>query len=254
VLAGEPGDCGAAGHGAELADESSDAATELDRSACAIAVPEGHLAGLAGSWGYEDAVMGDLVDAPGGSSEDEGLSGASLEDHLLVELADTNGLGAVGEEDSVEAAIGDGSAVEDGDALDSLTGREPVAGAIPGDARAKVGELVGGIESGEHVEDTVEGDDAEGGEGSGAADEGEESSVGDSWCFLLVVGWRELAAASCFVGGQRRMSDGCDHLLGKDVERIAEEARGLDVTFVHGLRDCGAGDEIGSVLGEDDAC
>ena len=252
VVVGEPGDCGAAWHGTQLADESADATTELDGPACAIAVPEGHLAWLAGSWADEDAIVGDLVDAPGGSAEDEGLAGASLEDHLLVELADANGLVAAREEDAVEAAIGDGSTVEDGDALDALSRREPVAGAIPGDAGAEVGELVGGIAACEHVEDAVEDRCGEACEGSGAADEGEERGVGDSWR-VVGVGCRTLAAASCFVGGQRRMCYCGDHLLSEDVERVAEEARGLDVAFVHGLRYGGAGDEIGAVLGEDDA-
>ena len=101
--------------------ERADAAAELERAAGAIAVPEGHLARLAGGGRDEHAVVRDLVDAPGGCAEDEGVAGAALEDHLFVELADADRLGAfAGEEDAVEAAVGDGAAVEDGDALDAL--------------------------------------------------------------------------------------------------------------------------------------
>jgi hypothetical protein len=50
-----------------------------------------------------------------------------------------------------------------------------------------------------------------------------------------------------------RVRDGGDDLLGEDVERVAQEAGGFDVAFVHGARDGGAGDEVGAVLGEDDA-
>ena len=52
---------------------------------------------------------------------------------------------------------------------------------------------------------------------------------------------------------ERGMGDEGDHLLGEDVERVAQVAGGLDVALVHGLRDGGAGDEVCAVLGEDDA-
>ncbi len=49
------------------------------------------------------------------------------------------------------------------------------------------------------------------------------------------------------------MGDDGDDLLAEDVERISRKARGLDVAFVHGLGDGGAGDEIGAVFGKEDA-
>ena len=49
------------------------------------------------------------------------------------------------------------------------------------------------------------------------------------------------------------MGDDGDHLLSEDIERVAGEARGFDVRFMHGVGDGGAGDEVGAVLGEDDA-
>ena len=50
-----------------------------------------------------------------------------------------------------------------------------------------------------------------------------------------------------------RVGDDGDQLLGEDVEGVAGKTRGLDVAVVHGLRYGGAGDQIGAVLGEEDA-
>ncbi len=154
----EAGERGGFGQGAQLADQSADAAAEFERAARTVAFPEGHFAGLAGSGGDEDAVVGDLVDAPGGGAEDEGLVGVRLEDHLLVELADADGFAlGVSEEDAVEAAVGDGAGVEDGEACCAVAGGDDVADAVPGETRAKLGELVGGIAAAEQVEDAFEG-------------------------------------------------------------------------------------------------
>ena len=117
--------------------------------------------------------MGDVVDAPGGSAEDEGLADARFEDHLLVELADADGLFLfAGEEDAVEAAIGDGAGVEDGEACWRLRAAVTTfADAIPGEARAELGEFVGGVPAAEQVEDVFERGAGEGAEGRGATDE-----------------------------------------------------------------------------------
>jgi len=39
----------------------------------------------------QDAVVRDVVDAPGGSAEDEDFADTGFEDHFLVELADADG-------------------------------------------------------------------------------------------------------------------------------------------------------------------
>ena len=52
---------------------------------------------------------------------------------------------------------------------------------------------------------------------------------------------------------RRRVGDDGHKLLCEDVERIAREARGLDVSFVHGARYGGACYQVGAVLGEEDA-
>src|ERR1035441_8493737 len=140
----------------------------------AIAVPEGHLAGLAGSGRDDDAIVGDLGDAPGGGAEDDGVAGAALEDHLLVEFADARAAGGAGEVDGEQAAVGDGAAVDDGHRARALARGELVGDAVPGEARAEFGELVGGVAAGQHIEDRIEDAAGEGGVGRGLADEGEE--------------------------------------------------------------------------------
>ena len=106
--------------------------------------------------------------------------GWRLEDHLFVELADADGLAfAVGEEDAVEAAVGNGAGVEDGEAGRAVAGGDDVADAVPGEAGAEFGEFVGGVTAAEQVEDAFEGGAGEGAEGSGAADEVEEGVDAD---------------------------------------------------------------------------
>ncbi len=51
----------------------------------------------------------------------------------------------------------------------------------------------------------------------------------------------------------RRLGDDRDHLLREHVEGIAQEARGLDESLVHGASGGGAGDEVGAVFGKDNA-
>jgi len=50
-----------------------------------------------------------------------------------------------------------------------------------------------------------------------------------------------------------RVGDNGHHLLGQHVKRVARVARGLDVAFVHGAGDGGAGHQVSAVLGEENA-
>jgi hypothetical protein len=74
--------CGAArwacsaGSDTDLAHELADATAELERATRAVAVPERHLAGLAGRGGDDHPLEGDVLDPPGGRPEQEGLAGA----------------------------------------------------------------------------------------------------------------------------------------------------------------------------------
>src|ERR1019366_10756580 len=89
-----------------------------------------------------------------------------------VEFADTHGFTfRVGEEDAVEAAVGNGAGVEDGETGRSVAGGDDVADAVPGEARAQLGEFVGGVAAAEQVENAFEGGAGESAERCGAADE-----------------------------------------------------------------------------------
>src|SRR4029079_4146758 len=97
-----------------------------------VALPERGRGGLARRRGDDDAVDGDLLDAPRGRAEHEALADPALVDHLLVELADP---AAVGEEHAEQAAVGDRAAALHRDALRAFTRPEPARDAVPHDAR-----------------------------------------------------------------------------------------------------------------------
>ena len=63
-------------HRLELAQEGTDGPAELDRSSDGIAVPERHLAGLAGSGRDDHPVRPDLLDPPRRRAEQERLADA----------------------------------------------------------------------------------------------------------------------------------------------------------------------------------
>src|ERR1041385_2291783 len=89
--------------GHELPGSSADRLAELVGPPHALALPERHRAGHAGRRRDEHAVAGDLLDPPGGGAEEERLPGASLVDHLLVQLAHASA--AVDEVAAEEAAV-----------------------------------------------------------------------------------------------------------------------------------------------------
>ena len=151
-----------------------------------------------------------------------------------------------GKEDAEEAPVGNGSCIEDGESLCAFARGEEVRIAIPGNAGSKLGEFVGGILAGEHVEDVFESGAGECGKRGGAANDVVEVIRGDDG----------LAGRLTFEAGDRqggRMRNGGDDLLGQDVEGIAEDGSRLDEALVHGAGDGRAGDEVGAVFREDDA-
>ena len=119
----------------------------------------------------DDAVVRDLLDAPGRRAEQERLAGARLVDHLLVELADA---AAVGEEHAEEAAVGDRAAARDREALRPLASLQPALDAVPHDAGPQARELVGRVAAREHVEHRLERVARQVGEVRAAPDEREE--------------------------------------------------------------------------------
>ena len=158
----------------QLAGEAPDVHPELQGAAGPVAVPEGHLPRLAGRGSDDHLVLGDLLDPPAGSAEDEDVALARLEDHLFVQLADARAsFLRAGQEDGVQPAIGDRAAAGDGHLLRAGARGDRVGDAVPGDARAQLGELVGRVEAGEHVQHAVEGGARQLGERRGGADGGE---------------------------------------------------------------------------------
>ena len=163
------------GERAELADEAADHLPRLQRPRRRIAVPEGHLSRLPGGGRDQHPVVGDLLDAPRRGAEEEHLADLALEHHLLVELADP-GLLLLGacKEDAVEAAVRDGAAVDDGDALGAIPRDDRVGHPVPRQPGPQLGEVVRGVAAGEQVEEVVEDRPAQLGVGSGPAHGGVE--------------------------------------------------------------------------------
>ena len=134
-------------------------------AAYAVTVPERQARGLTGSGGDPHRVMRNFFDAPTARAEGDDLAGAGFVHHFFVELTHTLGAALFvaadqvdGEEPAVgnRAAAGDGEALRTGATLNTAGGGFLGGGAIPDDARAQFGELVGGVASGEHFEYGVE--------------------------------------------------------------------------------------------------
>ena len=190
-----------------LAGEGADRPAQLGRAADPVALPEGDRARGAGGRGDDDPVAGDLLDPPGGGAEQEGLAGAGLVDHLLVELADP---AAVGQVDAVEAAVGDRAGVGDDQLAGAFAAVHRAGGAVPDDPRAQLGEAVGGVAAVEHVEHVLQLLAGEVVEGLGGGDQ-----ALDLVDLPLV---------------QRRHRD---QVLGEHVERVLRDHRLLDLPFAH---------------------
>ena len=210
-----------------LAGEGADRAAQLGGAADPVALPEGDGAGGARRGGDDDAVAGDLLDPPGGGAEQEGLAGARLIDHLLVQLADA---AAVGEVDAVEAAVGDRAGVGDDELEGASAAVHGAAGAVPDDARAQLGEAVGRVAPVEHVQHVLQLLAGEVVEGLGGGDEA-----------------LDLVDVPLVEGGHR------DEVLGEHVERVLRDHRLLDLARPHPLRDHRALEQVGAELGEDAA-
>jgi hypothetical protein len=250
VLAGQAAQRGIARHVSQFAHQLADAAAKLERPAGVVPMPERHLARLAGRRRNQHPVVRDLIDAPGRRAQDEGVAGPAFKDHLFVELAHADGLAfGSGEKYAVKPAIGNGAAIQDGQHLGSLARRERIAHPVPGDARPQVGEFVGGIAAGKQIEHAGEGGAREAAEGSCAANQPENlfdaNLDGRRWALLLS------APRPSWLSG--RLSHDGDDLLRQHVQRVAQKAGRFHQAFVHGARHRGAGDQVGAILGKNDA-
>ncbi len=226
VLVAQPGACGRVAERRELARGGTDLLAELVGPPHSFALPERHRARQARRRRDDHAVARDLLDPPGRGAEQERLAGARLVDHLLVELADA--ASAVGQEDAEEAAVGDRAGVRDREPPRALAGADRAAGAVPDDPRPQLGELVGGVAAGEHVEHVLELNAREVGERVRAAHQ-------------LV----QVVDADLLVGRDR------DDLLGEHVERVARDLRLLDLARAHRPRDDRGLEQVGAELRED---
>ena len=154
----------------ELARGAADRLAELVGPPDPLALPERHRPGHPGRRRDEHPVAGDLLDPPARGAEQEHLARARLVDHLLVQLADAPA--ALDEEDAEEAAVGDRARVRDREPAHSgarRARRPPVRSQTM--RGPQLGELVGGVAAGEHVEHVLELDAGEVGERVRAADE-----------------------------------------------------------------------------------
>ena len=188
-------------------------------------MPERHLAGLAGRRGDDDAFVGDVLDPPGRSAEQERLSRPALVHHLLVELTDP---GAVGKEDAVEAPVGDRAATGDREPLCPGATAQRALHPVPHDARPELGELVGRVPAGQQIEHGREDVIGQVGEVGGSPHER-----------------RELVDRPVV---ERTHGD---DLLGQHIERVARVPGVLDEPLVHPPHDHGRLDEIRPVLRKD---
>ena len=216
--------------GRELAGEAADGLAELGGSAEGVALPERQPAGDAGRRRDQHPVVGDVLDPPAGRAEREDVADPGLVDHLLVELADPPAGALADEEDPEQPAVGDGAAARDGEPLRAGAAGDGAADAVPDDAGAELGELVGGVPPAEQVEGRLEGAAGEGGERCAAAYEVVE-----------------------VVDRPRLEGGGGDDLLGEHVERVGRDAHRLDGAGAHPLDGHGGLGEVAAVLGEEHA-
>ena len=193
--------------GDRLAGEGADRLAQLGGAADPVALPEGDGAGGARRGSDDDPVAGDLLDPPGRRAEQEGLAGARLVDHLLVELADP---AAVGQVDAVEAAVGNRAGVGDDQLAGAFAAVHLAGGAVPDDPRAQLGEAVGRVAPVEHVEDVLQLLAGEVVEGLGGGDQA-----------------LDLVDVPLVEGGHR------DEVLGEHVERVLRDDRLLDLAVAH---------------------
>ena len=186
----------------------------------------GILPGWPGAGRDDDPLVGDVLDAPRAGAEQERLARPALVDHLLVELADP---GAVGQEHAEQAAVGDGAAAGDGQALRAGPAPDDAGDAVPHDAGPQLGELVGRVAA----------------RPAGRA----------RWCSTSSdssAKWRGPAHQRGQLVDRPLVERAHGHdLLGQHVERVARVAGVLDEPVLHALHDDRRLDEVGAVLGEE---
>ena len=210
------------------AQEFPDRASELDRSADGITVPERQLGGLPRSGGDPHAIGRDLLDPPRRCPEREDVPDARLIDHLFIELAHARG--RPDEVDGVEPAIGDRATAGDRETLGAGARGDLTGASVPHDARLEFSEVVTGVLAGEHVEDGDVGVMRQVAVRRGPANE--------------VIELLDVPGVHGHYGHD---------LLGEDVERIGGDAERFYRPGAHAVDDDRRLEEITAILREDHA-
>ena len=220
----------------QLARQPADGPPQLERPRPAVGLPERHLAGLAGGRLDQHAVARDLDDAPARGPQHEDLARAALEDHLLVELAHPEAAAPSlqvplpDQVDAVEPAVGDRAGVGHRHGARPVAGPHAAAAPVPHQARAQLGEGLGGVAPSQQVEHAEEGLLRQACEGGRPAHQLEE-----------------------LVHGPLALERQRDQLLGQHVQRVLGHARGLHRAVDHGAREGGHGQQVAAELGEQHA-
>ena len=190
----------------------------------ALAVPERQSGRAAGCRHHHHAVVGDVLDLPGGGAEGDDVADAGFIDHLLVELADAPGPFArllFRQDHRVLATVRDRAAGGDGQPLRPGTSGDQMFLMVPHQAGPEGGERLGIIGAGQHAEHRVE---------HGAVQVGERG--GTAHRLIPVVGVQVLHGR----GGHR--------VLGQYVQRAARYGKRLDVAGLHAFHGGGRADDL----------
>ena len=215
---------GVAGRGIHLAQECAYGLAQFRGAPQPLAAPERKPRGPAGRGNDDHLVVRDLLDAPGGRAQGDDVVHPGFVDHLLVQLAHAARARlflALGQHDGEHAAVGNGAAADDGQALRARACAELPADPVPDEARAELGELVGRVAPGQHVQRGIERAARQRAERIGPAHEG-----------VPVV----------HVHGVH--GDGRHGLLRQHVERVAGRLDGFELSRQHAAHGHGGIDQL----------
>ncbi len=210
--------------------QRADARAQLGRSPRSFAMPERKLRRLA--WRRRDRhpIGADALDPPGPRAELKHVADAALVDELLVEL--TQPRSPFAQLDRVQALVGNGAARRDRQPQGARPAADDARAAVPHDARAQLGELLGRVAPAQHLQHGVEL-----GAGQLAVRPGAPHQLVHVLDLPLAVG---------------RGAHG-DHLLREHVQALLGYARGLDLAVEDGARQRRALEQIAPELRDDAA-
>src|ERR1700727_1058284 len=142
---------------AQLPYQRTNPPAKLQRSPRLITMPERHLSSLARSRRYQNAVKRNLVNPPGRCTQNKGVAGPALEDHLLIQLTHPHWLVSLaGEKNAICPAIRYCPAIQDRNPLHSSARRNPVPRPVPRNPWPQLRKLVRWIPPRQHIQHAVE--------------------------------------------------------------------------------------------------